>query len=113
MLTQVRKTGLDIHHDVTGSPTALPPLLGTTVYRVVQESLTNVLKHAGPDARVQVRTVWEPSRLTITVDDDGVARPEHRLGDGQGVVGMRERALSVGGDLDAGAKPGGGFQVRL
>jgi len=81
-------------------------------YRIVQEALTNVLKHAGPGARTEVRLATSRcgKHILIEVADDG--RGASTLpGSGHGIVGMRERALLLGGSLDAGPRPGGGFRV--
>jgi signal transduction histidine kinase len=84
-------------------------------YRIAQEALTNALRHAGPASAV-VTVRYEPGRLLIEVLDDGRgAEWSHRgpePGGGHGIAGMRERALSLGGELDAGFRPLGGFRVR-
>ena len=76
----------------------------------MQEALTNVLRHAGPDARAEVRVTADGHRVAIEVRDDGRGAAL-APGAGHGIVGMRERALLLGGRLDAGPRPGGGFQV--
>ena len=101
---------------VTGEPPAVPPTVHTVAYRVVQESLTNVLKHAGAKAKAWVRINYQAAAIDIDVQDDGqgdealVAIP----GDvpGHGLQGMRERLLSVGGHLDTGPSEMGGFRVH-
>jgi signal transduction histidine kinase len=87
-------------------------------YRIVQEALTNVLKHGGPGARAQVRLGVEQGAIIIEVLDDGQGgHSEPGAGGaepgsgGHGIVGMRERALLLGGSLDAGPRPDGGFRV--
>jgi signal transduction histidine kinase len=85
-----------------------------SAYRILQESLTNVLRHAGPGAAAHVCLRYQPEALTITVTDDGPANGGDLGGvppGGHGIDGMRERAASVGGELTAGPLPGGGFQV--
>jgi signal transduction histidine kinase len=85
-----------------------------SAYRILQESLTNVLRHAGPGAAAHVCLRYQPEALTITVTDDGPANGDASGGvppGGHGIDGMRERAASVGGELTAGPLPGGGFQV--
>lgn len=98
---------------VTGEPRPLPPGLDLSAYRIVQESLTNALRHAGP-ANVEIRLQWEPDCLRLTVADDGRG-PLLPVGagapGGHGLRGMRERAALVGGDLVTGSRPGGGFLV--
>jgi signal transduction histidine kinase len=106
-----RDAGLesDLTVDV-GEP--LPAGVDLTVYRLVQEGLTNVLKHAGP-ARASVSVVRAGPIVTVVVDDDGRgAGADHREPGGHGLVGMRERVALFGGTLDAGPRPGGGFEVR-
>lgn len=103
---------LDVRMEVSGSPRPVPAALGLAAFRIVQESLTNVRRHAGP-AAVAVRLEYGDRDLTVRVEDDGrgpgAARPGHS--GGSGLAGMRERAAAVGGRLDATARPGGGFQV--
>jgi signal transduction histidine kinase len=79
-------------------------------YRIVQEALTNVLKHAGPGAHTEVRLGTDRSGIVIEVLDDGQGASV-LPGAGHGIVGMRERALLLGGTLDARPRPGGGFRV--
>ena len=108
----VRAAGTPVSLTVTGDVAALPPAAALTVYRIIQEALTNVVKHAGGAAAVRV--VAGPDGVRLVVRNDGrpgtvVASPgpvgRH------GIVGMRERAAVFGGTLDAGPVPGGGFQV--
>ena len=92
----------------------LEPGVGLVVYRIVQEGLTNVMKHAGPAARADVDVHWEGLVLRVSVVDDGRgagAAPVALPGSGQGLVGMRERAATYGGRVDAGPRPGGGYAV--
>ncbi|WP_024793504.1 sensor histidine kinase [Tomitella biformata] len=98
-----------------GAPGTLSAGAGLTAFRVAQESLTNVLKHAGPGARAEVEVRWSPRRLELTVSDDGrgAAGLVEPSPGGQGVIGMRERAHLHGGTLAAGPHPGGGYRVRL
>jgi signal transduction histidine kinase len=108
----VRAAGTPVSLAVTGDTAALPPAAALTVYRIVQEALTNVVKHArGAEASVQVRA--GPDGVWITVTDNGPPGPAGPAGPaGQhGIVGMRERAGAFGGTLDAGPTPGGGFRV--
>jgi signal transduction histidine kinase len=104
-----------------GGPKELPPAIDHVAYRILQESLTNVLRHTPPGTPAHVRLRYAPDVLTITVADDGpaaeVAPPlvngRHPSGaaEGNGIRGMRERAASVNGTLAAGSRPGGGFTV--
>jgi signal transduction histidine kinase len=101
--------GLETTLEVRGDARPLPAAAELTAYRIVQESLTNVIRHAGA-SRVSVVVSYEPSVVTIEVEDDGkgaAAIP----GDGHGIRGMRERAEAVGGRVEAGPKAGGGFRV--
>ncbi|MFE7171423.1 sensor histidine kinase [Streptomyces sp. NPDC057616] len=120
LVDSVRAAGLEIDHRTTGTPAELPAGSHLTVYRVVQEALTNTLKHAGR-TRTALRIAWEPEhgRLTVRLCDDGprpdgepVRTPVAAHGTGHGLVGMRERVGAVGGSLHAGARPGGGYCVH-
>ncbi|MEE1766307.1 MULTISPECIES: sensor histidine kinase [unclassified Streptomyces] len=104
--------GLTVAVTTEGTPGPLDPGVDLTAYRIVQEALTNVSKHAAVDA-ARVRLVYEDAHLTITVTDEGAPRPRSASepGRGFGLIGMRERAQSVGGCLSAGHRPGGGFEV--
>ncbi|WP_060884917.1 sensor histidine kinase [Streptomyces caniscabiei] len=104
--------GLTVTVTTDGVPGPLDPGVDLTAYRIVQEALTNVSKHAGVDA-ARVSLAYEDARLTITVTDDGASRPRGtpEPGRGFGLIGMRERAQSVGGCLNAGHRPEGGFEV--
>jgi len=92
---------------VEGDPAELPPAADLAAYRVVQESLTNVVRHAGP-AAATVRVAYQPGQVVVEVSDDG---PGPAAGPGSGITGMRERVAAAGGELDAGPRPGGGFNV--
>ncbi|WP_435854022.1 sensor histidine kinase [Streptomyces purpurascens] len=87
-----------------------PPAVGAAAYRIVQEALTNAVRHAGPDVSVRVELDERQGALHLSVSDDGTG-PAPGGTPGFGLVGMRERARSVGGTLDAGPRPGGGFEV--
>jgi signal transduction histidine kinase len=88
----------------------LPPAVEAAVYRIVQESLTNAVRHAGPGAQIRVAVQLRGGALNVTVTDDGTAPPTTGS-PGYGILGMRERARSVGGTLSAGPRDGGGFVV--
>jgi signal transduction histidine kinase len=99
---------------VDGEPAELPPAVDLAAYRVVQESLTNVVRHAGA-ARATVRVAFGPADLVVEVTDDGAAPPADPYGTdggGHGIAGMRERVAALGGELQAGPGPRGGFRVR-
>ncbi|MFP5019348.1 sensor histidine kinase [Pseudonocardia phyllosphaerae] len=110
LLDETRSAGLPVEHRTEGEPRPLPTATDLAAYRIVQESLTNTRRHADADAAV-VTVRYLPDELELTVDDDGagpgVAPPE-----GTGLAGMRERARSVGGRLDAGPGPAHGFRVQ-
>jgi len=107
-----RAAGLIVEVEVAGTTRQLPPAVHLAAYRIIQESLTNVARHAGR-ARVTVRVTCDDAELHVEVADDGKV-PSGRsaaIGTGSGIAGMRERATALGGVLNAGFRPGGGFQV--
>ena len=112
LAASVRAAGLPVNLVIDGDPAPLPSTVDVSVYRIVQEALTNVLKHAGP-ARADVTIGCEQDAVTIEVTDDGTAEsmPEAPAS-GHGLAGMRERAAVFGGELAAGPRPGGGYAVR-
>ncbi|HMO10068.1 MAG TPA: histidine kinase [Actinotalea sp.] len=112
LVDQVRESGLGVSFVRMGEPRTLPPGTGLAVYRICQESLTNVLKHAGPQAKATVLLQWNPSSLVLEVMDDGRGAAAADDGAGQGLTGMRERAAMLGGTLTVGPRAGGGFRVR-
>jgi signal transduction histidine kinase len=107
-------SGVATELTVEGTPHALPPGVELAAYRIVQEALTNVLKHAGSSATAQVRIVHEPDGLVVEVLDDGrgAVTSLFGAGAGHGLIGMRERVAIYGGELTAGPRPGGGYRVR-
>jgi signal transduction histidine kinase len=109
-------SGLPTRVVVRGRARSLPPAVDRAAYRIAQEALTNALRHAGPASAV-VTVRYEPDRLVLEVLDDGHGPEqgdgEREPGSGHGINGMRERALALGGELDAGPRPGGGFRVRV
>jgi signal transduction histidine kinase len=112
LLEQVGAAGLPAGLRLTGDHAAISPGAQLTVYRLVQESLTNTLKHAAPGARARVRVDCSPSAVAVEIRDDG--RPGAAApGPGQGIAGMRERAAAYGGELSAGPLPGGGWRVAV
>ncbi|SCL44281.1 Signal transduction histidine kinase [Micromonospora citrea] len=108
---RTRAAGVPVRVSVTGQPRDLPAEVDQAGYRVVQEALTNVARHAGP-ATAQVHIAYAPARLTVSVDDDGRASPARPVTPGVGLRGMRERVTGLGGTLRAAARDGGGFAVR-
>ncbi|MEH0828361.1 MULTISPECIES: sensor histidine kinase [unclassified Micromonospora] len=114
LLDRFRDAGLRVRHTVTGEPSALPPGLDLTVYRVVQEALTNALKHAGVGASVTVTLEHAPDAVVVRVVDDGHGRPPvgPAPSGGHGLVGMRERVGVYDGSLVAGPRLAGGWRVE-
>jgi signal transduction histidine kinase len=114
LLQDVRSAGVPVSYEVSGRPSApLPPGLELAVFRIVQEALTNTLKHAGPGAEAQVRMHHGPDMLEVEVLDTGKARPHVPADGSAGLRGMRERAAIYDGELDAGPAPDGGWRVHL
>ncbi|MFC3502257.1 sensor histidine kinase [Micromonospora krabiensis] len=115
LLDRFRAAGLNVRHAVTGTPPALPPGLELTVYRVVQEALTNALKHAGVGADVELTLEHTADAVVVRVVDDGHGRPVVRPAPsgGHGLVGMRERVGVYDGTLTAGPRLAGGWQVEV
>jgi signal transduction histidine kinase len=115
LVASFRAAGLTIQQDVLGTVRPLARAADLTAYRVIQEALTNIWKHAGrPGARL--RLAYEPAALRITVDDDGTGQPGRPAGaptgrGGHGIIGMRERVTAIGGQFHAGPLSAGGFQV--
>jgi signal transduction histidine kinase len=110
LVDQFREAGLDVSFTISDGPTGLPARVDLSAYRIVQEALTNVLKHAGPGARSEVRVNLDNEVVSIEVTDDGHAVTT-LPGSGHGIMGMRERALLLGGSLTAGPRVDGGFRV--
>jgi signal transduction histidine kinase len=119
MVARARAAGLPVTVTVTGAQRTLPPDVDQAAYRIVQEALTNVSRHAGR-ARASVHLHYTPETLSVQVDDDG-AGTSNGTGNGSGprpgglglgLIGMRERVTALGGRLHAGPREGGGFGVR-
>ena len=111
LVDQVRRTGTGVRLDIEGVAAPLPAPLDLSAYRIVQEALTNVIKHAGPGASASVVVAYAASALEIRVADDGRAVPVRNTQPGKGIGGMRERIRLLGGHFSAGPVPGGGFEV--
>ena len=110
LLDEIRRAGLPVELRVEGEPVPLPPALDLSAYRIVQEGLTNSLKHARA-GRADVVVRYATDELRIEVRDDGRgAAPSDGLG--HGLVGIRERVKLFGGEMDAGSENGGGFVLR-
>ena len=114
LLAEVGRAGLAVKLQINGTRPPLPAGVDLSAYRIVQEALTNVVKHAGP-AHAQVVVGYRDQDVTVEVIDDGrgAATPasDGRVGTGHGLIGMRERVQVFGGDLQTGPRPGGGFRV--
>ena len=112
LLDAMRASGLPVEAVVEGTPRPLPPGVDLSAYRIVQEALTNALRHAGgASTRVVVR--YEPDAVELEIGDHGPGPPEaSEASAGHGLIGMRERVQLFGGELVAGPRPGGGFLVR-
>jgi signal transduction histidine kinase len=114
LLERVRAAGLEVDVVIDGAPAPLPQGVDLSAYRIVQEALTNTLRHAHA-ASARVRLCYAPDALTVEVTDDGrgaaaaLLEPAHH---GYGIVGMRERVAMIGGEMIAGPRAGGGFEVR-
>ncbi len=118
LLSAVRSAGLAVTVETTGTARPLPSTVDHAGYRILQEALTNVLRHAGPQATATVHIGYQPDGLCLDILDDGTGGP---IGDragptgdgtGHGLDGMRERAVALGGAVSAGHRPEGGFAVR-
>jgi signal transduction histidine kinase len=120
LVDAVRQTGRTITYNILGDPPPLPASVDTTVYRVVQEALTNAVRYSG-EASIDIQVIFSPTNITVFVDDEGPGgnpptRPDPAgsppPGSGHGLVGMQERLAAVGGTLEAGPKrPGPGWRV--
>ncbi|MET0237130.1 MAG: sensor histidine kinase [Kibdelosporangium sp.] len=111
---RVRLVGLPVRLKLKGELDGLPAGIGLGVYRIVQEALTNTLKHAGAGASAMVRVSRIGDNVELDITDDGFGTPHElvSISGGNGLIGMRERANVFGGSLDAGPRPGGGWHVR-
>jgi signal transduction histidine kinase len=114
LLAEVAEAGLAVRLLVEGAPAPLPAGVDLSAYRIVQEALTNVVKHAGP-AHAQVTIRYRDQEVAVEVIDDGrgvaAVAGDGRSGTGHGLIGMAERVAAFGGDLEVGPRPGGGFRV--
>ena len=117
LVARARTAGLPVTVTVTGAQRPLPPDVDQAAYRIVQEALTNVSRHAGlagdgGQVSASVHLHYVQDALTVQVDDDGEGVSTMSAGPGLGLIGMRERVSALGGRLHAGPRDGGGFQVR-
>ena len=110
LVASLRAGGLETR--LEAEPMHLPPGIALAVYRIVQESLTNVLKHAGTGAKAGVTIIRSGGTVRVSVHDDGAGPSGRASSTAHGIIGMRERAAAYGGTLRTGARPGGGFEVE-
>jgi signal transduction histidine kinase len=108
LIDQFTEAGLTVDLSVAGVPEQVPDGVDLSAFRIVQEGLTNVLRHGGPEARLAIH--HEPGQLRVAISDDGSGRKPQPAG-GHGLIGMRERVAIFGGTLTAGPRPGGGFEL--
>jgi signal transduction histidine kinase len=111
LAAQMREAGLPVSVEVVGEPVQLPPGAELSAYRVVQEGLTNALKHARA-TQVSVRIRYRGDDVEIEIEDDGIGGGASADGGGHGLLGMRERVALYGGDLEGGRRPEGGWLLR-
>jgi signal transduction histidine kinase len=111
LVARARSAGLPVSLTVTGARRPLPPDVDQAAYRIVQEALTNVSRHAS-QACASVHLQYAQDALTVQINDDGKSVSTMSAGPGLGLIGMRERVSALGGRLHAGPREGGGFQVR-
>jgi signal transduction histidine kinase len=109
LVRQLAEAGLRVRLRREGEPAGLPDVADLSAYRIVQEGLTNVLRHGGPEAEVVIG--YAPGGLTIRIGDGGRPAGAPTTGSGHGIIGMRERVALFGGDLSAGPRAGGGFDL--
>ncbi|MFI7383683.1 sensor histidine kinase [Streptomyces sp. NPDC049813] len=112
LVERARSAGIAVALTVTGAECPLPAPLDRAAYRIVQEALTNVARHAGRGAGAEVRLGYEQAALTVRVTDTGGASPARPVTEGTGLTGMRERVAALGGTLAAGPRADGGFEVH-
>ncbi|MHB9755481.1 sensor histidine kinase [Streptomyces sp. BYX5S] len=110
LVDQAAGAGLTVDVTTEGTRTTLPPGADLAAFRIVQEALTNVVRHSG-SRHARVHTAYAAGELTLTVDDDGPATRADAGGSGNGLAGMRERAAALGGTIEAGPRSDGGFRV--
>ena len=112
LLGRVRAAGLPVRYECSGTSADPPPAIQLAVFRLIQEALTNTMKHAGPDASAAVRLQLAPAEVRVDVEDDGAGRGPAPGTGGGGLTGMRERISAFGGDLDFGPRDPSGWQVK-
>jgi signal transduction histidine kinase len=116
LFRRIRVGGVSVGLQIEGEPTDLDPGVDLAAYRTVQETLTNATRHSGPGTQVTVQLIWSANALVVAVTDDGSGAPEQptrTLSTGHGLVGLGERIALLGGRLQAGPAPDGGFRVSV
>jgi signal transduction histidine kinase len=111
LVAGVKGAGLAVELEMAAAPAAIPSTIGHAGYRIVQEALTNVLRHSTA-RQALVRIGRDEGALLVEVLDDGQAKSAVSAGGGHGLLGMRERAAALGGTCEAGLRPGGGWRIR-
>jgi signal transduction histidine kinase len=111
LLGHVRAAGLPVRYERSGTVADLPPGIQLAVFRLVQEALTNTMKHAGPGARAAVRLQLSPAEVRVEVEDDGTGGTSEPGAPGGGLTGMRQRVSAFGGELDCGPRQPQGWRV--
>jgi signal transduction histidine kinase len=111
LLARVRAAGLPVRYERSGTPAATPPGIQLAVFRLVQEALTNTMKHGGPGVTAAVRLQLTPAEVRVEVDDDGAGGRSGPCAPGGGMTGMRERVSAFGGDLACGPREPRGWRV--
>ncbi|MCX5380129.1 sensor histidine kinase [Streptomyces sp. NBC_00091] len=110
LVEQAAATGLSVDTGTRGRARPLPPGADLAAFRILQEALTNVVRHSG-SRTARILLTWQPGALELRVDDDGPATGSPAGGSGNGLAGMRERAAALGGTIEAGPRPDGGFRM--
>jgi signal transduction histidine kinase len=111
LVRMAREAGLSVSVELPANDTELPSALDSAAYRILQESLTNVIRHAGSGVTVRAAVECDGDELVVGISDDGRGSGSFAQGSGRGIVGMRERCELLGGSLSAGPRAGGGFDV--
>jgi signal transduction histidine kinase len=111
LFTRVRAAGLPVRYERSGLPADTPPGVQLVIFRLVQEALTNTMKHSGPGASAAVRLQLEPGEVRVEVEDDGIGGAGEPRASGGGLTGMRERVSAFGGELTCGPRHPRGWRV--
>jgi signal transduction histidine kinase len=111
LISRASEAGLEVHIEVTGDLNRLPTSVDLAAFRIVQEALTNVMRHSG-QAWSSIHVICNEQELTLRIDNEVTSHASHDgIGHGQGILGMQERATALGGMLEAGHRPDGKFRV--